>query len=155
MKEPKIYSGLRQFRRTLDQAVAVLNYLLDNGDFHQERMRTPEEIEGCVNLWEEINFIVGNRLASDEPPRGNPMKSEIYNALAAINRGADLQLDSLAILQTEGKLPPDYVEYQRQIIEETRSGINSRIHDVLGANEDEDWHRFEQLRLGTEARLRG
>jgi hypothetical protein len=152
MRDPEIYAGLRQFRRTLDQTVAVLDYLLDNGDF--DGNVTPEEIKGLVELWAEINTAVGNHLASDELPRGNPMKSEIYNALSAINRGADLQLESLAVLQTEGKLPSDYVEYQRQIIEETRSGINSRIHNVLGANEDEDWHRFEQLRLETEARQR-
>lgn len=82
------------------------------------------------------------------------MKSEIYNALAALNRGAELQLESLTILEAEGKLPPDYVEYQRQIIEETRAGINRSICSALQTSEAEDSYRLQQLRLKTEARLK-
>lgn len=82
------------------------------------------------------------------------MKSEIYNALAALNRGAELQLESLTILEGEGKLASEYVEHQKQIIEETRCGINRGICNALQTSEAEDSYRFQQLRLETEARLK-
>lgn len=82
------------------------------------------------------------------------MKSGIYNALAALNRGAEMQLESLTILQAEGALTPDYVEYRKQIIEETQSGINYSICTALQTSEAEDSYRFQKLRLETEARLK-
>src|SRR5215469_15565662 len=38
------------------------------------------------------------------------MKSEIYNALATINRGFDVALESLTILEQAGVLSNDYVQ---------------------------------------------
>lgn len=81
------------------------------------------------------------------------MKAEIYNALADLNRGADLHLASLAKLQAEGVLPADYVDRQHTIIEETRAGNNSRIHDVLGTSEVEEWAKLGKMRLEDEERL--
>jgi hypothetical protein len=78
------------------------------------------------------------------------MKAELYNALAALNRGAELQIESLAIIQAEGALAADYVEHQRHIVEETRAGINFHIHGALESREAKDWHHFEQLRLQAE-----
>lgn len=82
------------------------------------------------------------------------MKSEIYDALAALNRGADMQLESLAILETQGILKPDYVEYRKQIIEEARSVLNYSICNVLGTSEAKESFRLEQVRMATEARLK-
>jgi hypothetical protein len=58
MREPEIYEGLRQFRRVLDQTVAVLNFLLDNRDFEQGT--TPEEIKGLID---------GNQFRRGQSPR--------------------------------------------------------------------------------------
>jgi len=43
------------------------------------------------------------------------MKSEIYNALATINRGFDVALESLTILEQEGVLSNDYVTAAERI----------------------------------------
>lgn len=156
--EPETYEGLRQFRRMLDQTVAVLRYLLDNGDFHQEPMPTAEEIEGFVNLWEEINFIVGNQLASDEPQKGDnrlDKKAGIYNAFATINESFGAILVSLRILRDEGVITNDYLQQQTEMVEEIRAGINSAVMNRREHVESEDWHQFGSMRKTTEKKLRG
>lgn len=158
MSEPDIYSGLRQFRRTLDQTAAVLRYLLDNGEFHQEPMPTAEEIAGFVNLWEEINFIVGNHLASDEPMKGQMQtdkKAEIYNAVAAINSAFGAILSALQTLQGQGIITADYLQEKTEQTEELRAGINSHILSHRQESESEDWYKFGELRKTTEKRLLG
>jgi hypothetical protein len=149
--EPKIYESLRQFRRTLDQTVAVLDYLLDN-----DCLNVPhDEIKAAVELWAEINFAVGNRLASDEPNTGATMKSETYNALAGLNRGADMMLESLTILQQEGVWDADYVQQQREILEHHRAGMNRLAHNRLQSRETEDELDYGKMRETTARRLKG
>ncbi len=70
------------------------------------------------------------------------MKSEIYNTLAALNRGADLILESLTILQQEGVWDKDYVMRQTEILEHQRSGINRLAHNVLQSRETESEYDF-------------
>jgi len=82
------------------------------------------------------------------------MKSEIYSALAAINRGFDVTLDSLTILKTEGVLTADYVQQQTEITEEIRAGLNHMILDKLQTREREDWGHFGKMRIDTVARLK-
>lgn len=82
------------------------------------------------------------------------MKAEIYNALAALNRGFDVVLESLTILQQQGLATAEYVEYQTVLAEELRAGINHRIHDVLKTTELEDWTRFARARITIEAKAK-
>jgi len=49
------------------------------------------------------------------------MKSEIYNALAGLNRGFDAALESLKALQQEGVVAIEYVQAQTEMIEEIRA----------------------------------
>lgn len=81
-------------------------------------------------------------------------KSEIYNALAALNRGVDVTLESLTIWREKGVLPADYVEEQNAMIEELRAGINHRMHNSLATTEAEDWRKFEQVRDTIQERRR-
>ena len=82
------------------------------------------------------------------------MKMEIYNALAAINRGFDVTLESLTILKTEGVLTDDYVQQRTEIIEEIRAGLNHMILDKLQSREAKDWSLFGKMRIETELRLK-
>jgi hypothetical protein len=82
------------------------------------------------------------------------MKSEIYNALAAINRGFDLMLESFAILKNEGVLPADYVQEKTEAAEELRAAINHMILDKLEDRELEDRDHYNEMRVATEAKLK-
>ena len=82
------------------------------------------------------------------------MKSEIYNALAALNRGFDLALESLTICREKGVLPADYVEEQTVMAEELKAGVNHRLHDKLGTAELGDWTQFGKMRITIEERRR-
>lgn len=82
------------------------------------------------------------------------MKSEIYGALAAINRSFDVVLESFTILQTEDVLTADYIRQQKEIAEELRPGINHAILEKMLAREEDDWAHFGKLKIATEARLK-
>ena len=82
------------------------------------------------------------------------MKTQIYDALAAFNRGFDASLESLTVLQQQGLVTPEYVEYQTILAQELRAGINHRILNVLKTTEMEDWTHFAKARIETEARLK-
>jgi hypothetical protein len=82
------------------------------------------------------------------------MKAETYNALAAINRGFDVTLESLTILQQNDVLSADYVQQQTEMVEEVRAGMNHMILSKLEAREETDWACWGKLRLETEGRLR-
>lgn len=82
------------------------------------------------------------------------MKTEIYNALAAINRGFDATLESLKTLHNEGVLTAEYLHQQTEITEEVRAGINHMILGQLEAREEEDWTHFGKMRSATDARLK-
>jgi hypothetical protein len=84
-----------------------------------------------------------------------PMKAEIYNAIAALNRGFDMTIESLKILQEEGIVDAEYVQYKTEISEEVRAGINQMILSNLESREEEDRNHFGKMRLNTEARLKG
>lgn len=83
------------------------------------------------------------------------MKSETYNALAALNRGADLMLESLTILQQEGIWDEDYVQQQREILEHCRAGMNRRAHNRLQTRETEDELDYGKMAETTARRLKG
>ena len=55
------------------------------------------------------------------------MKSEIYNALATLNRGFDAALESLTVLQQEGVITGDYLQQKTEVAEEMRAGLNHLI----------------------------
>ena len=82
------------------------------------------------------------------------MKSEIYSALANLNRSFDVVLESLNILREQGVVSVDYVQRQTEIIEEVRSGLNGMILDRLGGREREDRQHYAKMRTTTETRLR-
>jgi len=79
---------------------------------------------------------------------------DIYNSLAALNRGFDLALESLTILKQEGVLGEDYVQDQTVMVEEVRAGLNYRIIQRLSARETEDRDHFEKMRIAIETRLK-
>ena len=81
------------------------------------------------------------------------MKSEIYNALATLNRGFDTALESLTILQQEGVITGDYLQQKTEIAEEMRAGLNHLILNKLGIRERDDLDHYGKLRITTEARL--
>jgi hypothetical protein len=82
------------------------------------------------------------------------MKSEIYNALAAINRGFDAALESLTILQQDGILTAEYIQQQSEMAEEIRSGLNHAILEKLEEREKADWGHFGKMRVETGERLK-
>ena len=83
------------------------------------------------------------------------MKSEIYNAHAALNWGFDMALASLRMLQEQGVLTVQFVHDHTVMVGELKAGINRKIHEVLNDTELEDWARFGRLRLEIEARNKG
>lgn len=83
------------------------------------------------------------------------MKSETYNALAALNRGSDLMLESLKILQQEGIWSAEYVQQQTEILEQHRAGMNRFAHNKLQSRETEDEDHYSKMRETTAKRLRG
>jgi len=82
------------------------------------------------------------------------MKSEIYNALAALNRSFDVVLESLTTLEQEGVVAAAYVQHQSECVEAFRAGINSLILNRLGTREVADREHFDKMRITTEARLK-
>ena len=82
------------------------------------------------------------------------MKSEIYNALAGINRSFDVTLESLTILKMEGVLTDEYVRQQTEISEELRAGINHMILDRLQSREAADWAHYGQMKNRTAEELK-
>ena len=82
------------------------------------------------------------------------MKSEIYSALANLNRSFDVVLESLNILREQGVVSDDYVQRQIEIVEEVRSGLNGIILDKLGGREREDRQHYAKMRTTTETQLR-
>jgi hypothetical protein len=81
------------------------------------------------------------------------MKSEIYNALASLNRSFDVIRESIVILQQEGVVSTAYLQQQAEITEEVRAGINSVIHNKLQTRELEDREHYAKMRSATEIRL--
>src|SRR5579871_5776931 len=77
------------------------------------------------------------------------MKSEIYNAFAALNRGADILLEALTILQQEGIWSKEYVLQQTEILEHQRCGINRLAHNVLQGRETEAEYDFGKMAENT------
>jgi predicted nucleotidyltransferase len=82
------------------------------------------------------------------------MKTETYNALAAINRGFDMTLESLTILKQEGILTAEYVQQQTEIAEELRASLNHMILDKLEDRELDDRDHYAKMRSATEASLK-
>lgn len=82
------------------------------------------------------------------------MKFETYNALASFNRCIDAALESLVLLEQEGIWNADYVQQQREILEQHRAGINGVVHNKLQTRERDDEEHFGKMRAATEARLK-
>ena len=82
------------------------------------------------------------------------MKSEVYNAVAALNRSFDVVLESLTILQQEGVVSPDYVQRKREKTEELRADINALLMNKLESREREDRDHFGKMRMATESQLK-
>jgi len=82
------------------------------------------------------------------------MKSEIYNALASLNRGFDATMESLKVLQEEGVVAIEYVQAQTEAIEEIRAGLNTVILNKLGTREVADREHFGKMRMDTGERLK-
>jgi hypothetical protein len=75
------------------------------------------------------------------------MKSEIYNAIASINRSFDVTLESLTILKNEGVVNADYVQQQTEITQEIRAAINQLVLSNLEEREDEDRDHWGKMRI--------
>lgn len=82
------------------------------------------------------------------------MKSKLYNALATLNQGFDVAMESLMALKAGGVLAGEYVQQQTEIAEELRAGINHMILDKLERREAEDWAHYGQMRLASEMQLK-
>ena len=82
------------------------------------------------------------------------MKGEIYNALAALNRGFDLVAESLEILREKKILTKEYAQSQEVAVEELRAGINQKSVEKLNEREMEDWARLGKMRTAIEARMK-
>ena len=82
------------------------------------------------------------------------MKAQIYDALAALNRGFDAALESLKILQSEGVVDVDYFQQKTDVAEELRAGLNNLILNKLGIRERDDLDHYGKMRSATEARLK-
>ncbi len=83
------------------------------------------------------------------------MKSEIYNALASLNRGFDVILESLKILQEEGVITAEYASEQNVLIQEMWSGINHMVVNKLHDRERGDRQHFSRMRQQIEERRKG
>lgn len=82
------------------------------------------------------------------------MKTEIYNALASLNRSFDVVLESLKTLREQGLLSLEYVQKKTEVVEEVRSGLNTMILNELHQREVEDRQHYAQMRRATEAQLK-
>ena len=82
------------------------------------------------------------------------MKAEIYNVLAALNRGFDLVAESLAILREKKILTTQYAQGQEVAAEELRAGINRKTVEKLNEPEMEDWARLGKMRSAIEAKMK-
>lgn len=82
------------------------------------------------------------------------MKDEIYNALATLNRGFGLVLESLKIMEQQGIVTAEYVQQQTEIAEEFRASLNHMVLDKMISREEDDWANFGKLKIATEARLK-
>ena len=80
------------------------------------------------------------------------MKAEIYNAPAGLNRGFDVVLESLKVLQENGVVTAEFVSDNNTIIQELWSGINWTIVHKLNAREIEDRDHFGKMRSNIEER---
>ena len=79
------------------------------------------------------------------------MKDEIYNALAALNRGFGMILESLKALKEEGVVNEEYVQHQREVAEEFRADVNALLLNKLQTRESDDRDHFGKMRMATEA----
>ena len=59
----------------------------------------------------------------------------LRNALASLNRGFGVALESLKVLQEEGVVAIECVQAQTEMIEEIRAGLNTVILNKLGTRE--------------------
>ena len=82
------------------------------------------------------------------------MKAETYDALAALNRGFEMALESLKILQDEGIISPEFASDQDTMTQELRAAINYMIVQRLTAREIEDCDHFRKMRETIEARMK-
>jgi hypothetical protein len=82
------------------------------------------------------------------------MKDEAYDALAALNRGFGMMLESLKILHEEGVVTQEYVQRKREIAEELRADINALLLNKLEAREIEDREHFGKMRANNAKRLK-
>jgi len=82
------------------------------------------------------------------------MKDEIYNALAELNRGFGMVLESLKVMKEEGVINEEYVQRKREIAEEFRADINALLLNRLETRERDDRDHFGKMRANTEMRLK-
>lgn len=82
------------------------------------------------------------------------MKDEVYNALAALNRGFGMVLDSLKIMKEEGVINDEYVQRHREIVEELRADINALLLNRLQTRESDDRDHFGKMRAHTAEKLK-
>jgi hypothetical protein len=83
------------------------------------------------------------------------MKSEIYNALASLNRAFDVTLESLKVLHEQGVISEEYASDQSIFVQELWASINFMVVHKLNARETEDREHYGKMRETVEARLRG
>lgn len=81
------------------------------------------------------------------------MKDEIYTALAGLNRGFGMVLESLKTMHEQGVVTADYVQQQTEATELLRAGLNSLILNKLEAREIEDQEHYGKMHSATQAQL--
>jgi len=82
------------------------------------------------------------------------MKTEVYSALASMNRSFEIVLESLKILHENGVLSEEFTHDQSLMTQERCAVINYMIVQRLTTRETEDVDHFGKMRSAIEARIK-
>jgi hypothetical protein len=83
------------------------------------------------------------------------MKSEIYNAIAALSRGFDMALESLKILHEQGVISEEFASDNSVRINNLWADINYMVMHKRTGHELEDREHFAKMLETIEKRLHG
>ena len=104
----------------------------------------------CCGQTKRLNSKTPTHVAPSE----NPPKTQVYEALATLNRDFDQVLGALQGLEAMRVFP---LRWQRKVVktwratlEETRAWANFDVIDVLHEREEREWARFGVIRRRSE-----
>jgi hypothetical protein len=82
-------------------------------------------------------------------------KTEIYEAMAVINRAFQQIIGAIAKLENKGIVSPDYLQDQEIITRDLWARINCQILTGIIAHESDDREHYGKMRATLERRIRG